>query len=991
MMVDMAGSRAPNATFVGRDAELSRLREMLAADASRRTPHVVLLTGDAGVGKSRLLREFGGWASTEGALVLVGHCLDLNGGALPYLPFSDAFGRLAREHPQRAQQALEAAPAIARLLPARRTMGGAEPADDRVDRSALYEAVHTALTALATEQPVVFVIEDAHWADESSRHLISFLLARPSDAALHFVVSYRSEDLHRRHPLRAAAAEWARLDDVERLALSPFDAADVRRLIFQLHPGPIPAGVIQTILDRAEGNAFFTEELVAVMDESGALPTDLADLLLVRVERLSGEARQVVRAVSVAGRRVSHALLAAVVDLPDQVLEEAVRAAVEANVLIPRGNADYAFRHALLAEVVYDDLLPGERVRLHAAYAEVLAKGEIPGTAAELARHARLSYDQPTALRASVRAGDDALAVAAPWEAMLHFDAALALWPAVHPDSGAADPELVDLTLTAAAAMSAAGHPFRAQQLLATAITGLPRSCDPKVRQLLLHEAASIELTIGMDAQAHLRAEEALGLTDPSVSNESRARALAQHARTAIALNRAELASEEAHAALEMARELGLPETESSARETLARIGQRAGSPDEAEKWLLEAVDRARTGGSRSLNAQLRSRISLAFLYYDLGRIDDAATQLHEVIDRGSAAGMPWSVHPLDARVLLTLAEYNRGNWDEAARVGSVTGQSPPTPFAEAALDAAATHVMAGRGKTRLLKLLNEGRSWWDKDPMIAVNFAGPAMEMYLASGEPIRALDLFDEIIEVVVGRWLNPLFLGRIRLTAVAVGVAASAAANWTEVERSAAVSRLSPAVATAREAAYGRVGAGAVRPLGPEGVAWFDRLEAEWLRLRWLAGVDPPDVQDLITAWRTAVQSSADRYVYEHARAQARLAAVLRAAGEVDEARSLADAARATAKRLGAEPLLAELRELSTGPRRGSGATSAALTPREQEVVALVAAGRTNRQIGRALFISEKTASVHVSNILAKLGAGSRTEAAAIARRHGLLPKG
>ncbi|MGI8881792.1 MAG: helix-turn-helix transcriptional regulator [Jatrophihabitans sp.] len=973
---------------MGRSSELTRLHELLDPRGDQPASHAVLLTGDAGVGKSRLLREFGGWATGEGALVLVGHCLDLDGGALPYLPFSDAFGRLSRERPDAAQHALEAAPAIARLLPARRTMGGAEPADHRVDRSVLYEAVHTALTALAADQPVVFVIEDAHWADESSRHLISFLLARQSGAQLHFVVSYRSEDLHRRHPLRATAAEWARLDDVERMPLSPFGAADVRTLIFQLHPGPIPASSIQTIVDRAEGNAFFTEELVAVMDDSAALPTDLADLLLVRVERLSGETRQVVRAVSVAGRRVSHALLAAVVDLPDQLLEDSVRAAVEANVLIPRGNADYAFRHALLAEVVYEDLLPGERVRLHAAYAAVLAKGEIPGTAAELARHARLSYDQPTALQASIRAGDDALAVAAPWEAMLHFDTALALWPSVHPDADATDEGLIDLTLTAAEAMSAAGHPFRAQQLLAAAIISLPRTADPKVRQVLLHEAATTELSIGMDAQALLRAEEALSLTDPSVPNESRARALAQHARTAIALNRAELATEEAHAALEMARELGLPETEASARETLARIGQRAGSPDEAERWLLEAVDRARTGGSRSLNAQLRSRIALAFLYYDLGRIDDATVQLHEAIDRGSAAGMPWSVHPLDARVLLTLVEYNRGNWDEAARVGSVTGESPP-PFAEAALDAASTHVKAGRGNATLLELLSEVRPWWDKDPMIAVNFAGPAMEMYLATGEPTRALDLFDEIVDVVVEHWINPLFLGRIRLTALAVGVAASAASGWTEAERGAVVTRLTPIVATAREAAGDRVRPNAARPLGPEGLAWFVRLNAEWLRLRWLAGIDAPDEQELISAWRAALDSSVDRYAYEHARTQARLAAVLRAVGEVDEARTLADTARATAKRLGAQPLLAELRELGGSARRGAKATSDALTPREREVLALVAAGRTNRQIGRALFISEKTASVHVSNILAKLGAGSRTEAAAIARRDGLLP--
>jgi DNA-binding CsgD family transcriptional regulator len=986
MIDDVVLSPTP---FVGRDEDFARLRALLDPEAGSLGAHAALLAGEAGVGKTRLLRELALQAQEDGALVLVGHCLDLDAGALPYLPFSDAFGRLRREHPEQADLAITAAPAIARLFPSRRMMGQVEAEDSRVDRSELYEAVYDALVTLAADQPVLLVIEDVHWADESSRHLLSFLLARPSDSPVRIVASYRSDDLHRRHPLRAALAEWGRLDGVARLALGPLRASDVRQLVHSLRSGPVTEQSMRAIIDRAEGNAFFAEELVAALDDSSALlPLDLAELLMVRVERLSADARQIVRAAAVAGRRVSHPLLAAVLDLPDNELDQAIRVAVDSYVLVLSGDSGYAFRHALLAEAVYEDLLPGERVRLHAAYAQVLAKGEIPGTAAELARHARKSLDQPTALVASIRAAKEAMDVAAPWEATRHYEEALALWPAVHPDSSPGDPELVALTLSAAEAMSAAGHPFRAQSLLAERLASLPDDADTADRLWLLHEAATVEVSIALYDEAYRHATEALALTDGAQANEGRARSVALLARTALEVDHDEEASSWAMEALAQARELGLVETEAGARETLARIGQRSGAPEEAERWLIEAVERATSGGTGAVVAELRVRMTLAFLYYDLGRVDEAIEQLQATVRRGAEAGMPWSVHAMDARVLLTLAEYNRGNWDESERVASVVGDSPP-PYAEAALAAAATLVMAGRGQVKLLRLLPLLRTWWRKDALIPVNIATPAMEMLQLSGDPIAALDIRDEIAASVAASWGNPLFLAQIRLAAVAVGVAAKASRDWSEAERKAALKRLSPVVAKATEAAHGWVSADAVRPLGPEGVAWLDRLRAEWLRLRLLADVDPPTPSELIAAWRIALESAtADNMVFEQARCQARLGAFLLAAGETEEARELIDAARVTGRRLGAEPLLAELRELGTAPRRSAANAAEGLTAREREVLSLVAAGRTNRQIGQALFISGKTASVHVSNILAKLGAGSRTEAAAIARRDALI---
>ena len=216
------------------------------------------------------------------------------------------------------------------------------------------------------------ILEDIHWADQSTRDLLTGLFTRPPAGPIAIVASYRSDDLHRRHPLRAAAAEWARLPRVSRISLQPLPDSEIRHLVHQLHPDPISDMEVRRIVGRAEGNAFFTEELVAAVGEGGRmLPTDLADLLLVRLDRLDESTREIVRAAAVAGRRVSHTLLAAVVG-DDAGFDAGLRAAVDANILLPIRDR-YAFRHALLAEAVYDDLLPGERVRWHTAYVAALS------------------------------------------------------------------------------------------------------------------------------------------------------------------------------------------------------------------------------------------------------------------------------------------------------------------------------------------------------------------------------------------------------------------------------------------------------------------------------------------------------------------------------------------------------------------------------------------------------------------------------------------
>lgn len=1047
-MMECVATSQTKTPLVGRAREIDHLTAA-AGIGTDPVSAAVVLGGDAGVGKTRLLSELGQRATDAGWTVLVGHCLDFGDSGLPYLPFSEIFGRLATAVPERASALADARPAITRLQPGRRLRSGSMPGgqtagvgadgagtggdtdatgvegrggrgssrawgfggpggDDGMARGELFEAVHGALQDLGGQGPLLVVVEDAHWADRSTRDMISFLFGRGFGTPVSLIVSFRSDDLHRRHPLRGVVTEWGRIPGVDRLHLGALQDADVRRLVHTVHDAQAPGTEldetrVHEIVRRAEGNAFFAEELLEASELGrDAVPADLADLLLLRLDRLDESAQAMVRTASAAGRRVSHELLAAVVDLTDAELDAALRTAVETNVLVPDGGS-YAFRHALLAEAVYDDLLPGERTRLHRAYVRAISAGA-RGASAELARHARAAHDLTTAVTASVEAGDDAMQVGGPDEAAEHYQLALQLLedPAV---ATGTDVNRIRLTLRAGEALIDAGHAGRAFALLRSALDApeAPAAGDDRAR-LLLGQARAGLLSETEPGTSLAATTEALSLISPD-SPRLRATALAVHARAHIDVDRFQDAVRVAQGALDLADQLDLPGTAVDASTTLARLQEFLGDPEASAEALTDVVARARERGEPA--ALVRGLHQLGGALMELGELERARQAYSDSADLARSTGRVWAPYGFDARLLSGITAYMVGDWVAAESVADSADSHPP-PAPGALLESLRLIVAAGRGDPAAESLVDRSRGTWSEDGWNAILAGGAAIDVYGDDGRLDRAEQTYDEVIAVVSRVWAVPWFFGQVRLTGLLLGQMAQNIASVPHadhadlVQRAIAISDIGEQTLEAR--------AQTSRPMGPEGRAWSLRVAAELLRVKWLTGIDPAGEAELRTAWEQTVEAFATLgHPFEEARSRSRLAAVLRAQGDTAGAREQTVLARETATRLGALPLLAELTlvDPSAGGTRaggrsieagaaGSGASRSAgsgpaapeLTPREREVLVLVAQGRTNGQIGKQLFIATKTVSVHVSNILAKLGAAGRTEAAALARDRGLL---
>jgi DNA-binding CsgD family transcriptional regulator len=983
-------------TLVGRETELGRLRGLLT-DAAAGRAVTALVSGDAGVGKSRLVAEAMTVAADDGFTVLCGQCAEI-GDSVPYLPFADAF----RGAPPEIAAAARARPVLARLLPDA-TDTGQEADWSGLARQQMFGAVLGLLAELAQASPVLLVIEDLHWADATTRHLLTFLTRMLHRERVAIIGTYRTDDLHRRHPLRPVIAELLRLPLVTLVEVGPLPAAALVEHLLPNTPASLSAATLNALVERAEGNAYYAEELLTVAaDSDGAdiLPYGLAALLLSRVERVSGAAQQVLRAAAVAGGRADDSLIRAAAGLPETEYEDAVREVVGHQLLVPDGDG-YRFRHALLREAVYGDLLPGERTRLHGRLAALLS--DVPGAAAELAHHSLTSHDIPGAFTASIRAAAEATRIGAPAEAHRHYDQALELWDRVDEAQKLAGMARGKLGLRSALAAAASGDIPRAVHLLRrirAQVTSGSSAAAPGTA-----EAGELACRVGERLAYHLLQSEnadwyreALTVIEETVQDtpESpptwyRARALATYAIALMTANKDEEARDWADRARKAARDAGSPSVEADAFATTGLLSVRNGQSDEAIGMYNAALKQARAAGA--LGVELRASHHLAQERLSRGELDAAATIAHAGVQRAETQGLGLAPFGFDLQHLHFQAHYADGDWDHAQELADGFPVRVTRP-AEAVLSAMALFVDVARGSV----VADERRTWLEPfwgDVFVAYIGRGLLAECALWRGDTGQALAEAEAAIDADAWPAHSPSVL---RVTATALAARADRAAlcratgdsAGAEAEVTAGARLLAVAQEGARNDRYPQ------RRLGPEGQGWLARCEAEYARL---AGENSAE------AWERVLGAFGPDYLYETARTQWRLAEALVESGCRDEAERTWRQARATAAKLRAEPLgrtlddLARRARLDTGGvarggqpgRHGTGGGArvsrlGGLTDREREVLSLLARGMSNREIGAELFITPKTASVHVSNILGKLGAASRTEAAAIAYREG-----
>jgi DNA-binding NarL/FixJ family response regulator len=995
--------RLSSPTFVGRAEELAVLDGALDRAASG-APAFAFIAGESGVGKSRLIAEFEHRAREGGAQVFVGHCLELGGTVIPYAPLLDALRPVARELALCGEELRDALStqtrlALAELMPE----FGTKLDLDRVateersgNQSRLFEALLALLDRLGAQQPpLVLVLEDLHWADASTRDFLTFLVRSARTEPLCLIATYRSDELHRRHPLRPILAELERGAGVDRLGLERFDREEVEALVAAILDHPDPA-LADRLFARAEGNALYTEELLAASADDGCtdLPESLRDALLTRIERLPVAAQAVVRVAAVAERPLHHGLLEAVCDhLSTDELMTGAREAVAGQVLIARPDGTYAFRHALVGEAVYDDLLPGERITLHAAIAEALEMdpyllGELSssGVAAEMAMHYHAAHDLPRALPASVEAGQAAERVFAYREAMRHFERAIEIWPRV-PDAaeraGIAEPELLRL---ASAAANYAGESARAIALARRAVTDVDEAADP-LGAARMHAHLGRLLRGGGESDESLAEyERAMDLL-PGDAAVERARLLDAKATHMMLRARYSEAIENADAACEMARELGARDIESRTLNTAGLSRAALGDVAGGQAMLERAKDLA--VGAEPAD-YTRAVVNLAEVLDLSGHTAEGLAVIEAAVPDARARPEPSSYDSfMELQVVDKLIRL--GRLDEAA--AALPDRVPGDAIGSASLMLLVLRAQLAfqRGDDALRGILETWRrlSIGTRDPQWHAPLESLSAQVASRAGRFDEARSAISRGLSVVRDTEDG---LRHSQLVWVGLQVEADAAEHHRALGERIDETRVTELLEELERAS-------AKPAQWTEGPVYASLARAEVGRVRHAVDGTLPDP----VAWAAPAEAfDALALPLPVAYARLREAEAHLLAGDREAASVALTASCERARAMGAAQLIADGEALARRGRlrTGGGGDSSSspdgaedpaarlgLTPRELEVLLLVADGRTNKEIGATLFMSEKTASVHVSRILSKLDVGGRVEAAAVAHRLGL----
>jgi DNA-binding CsgD family transcriptional regulator/tetratricopeptide (TPR) repeat protein len=985
--------RVSSPRFVGRADEISALESALDRAAGG-TPAFAFVAGESGVGKTRLVAEFETRALALGARVLVGHCLELGGTVFPYAPVVDALRPVARElagcEPDSpVDLPAETHAALAELLP---ELGGDRAArgseDETIPQPRLFEALLALIERLGRVQPVALVLEDLHWADPSTRDFLTFLVRSARTEPLCLLVTYRSDELHRRHPLRPVLAELERVAGVQRIGLERFSRAEVSEQLAGILGAPAADDLVDRLYARGEGNPLYTEELLAAAGD-GELPETLRDALLSRFERLSPVGQDVVRMAAVFERPIRHALLQAVCDMPSGELIDGAREAVAHHVLVTRRDGTYAFRHALVGEAVYDDLLPGERTAMHASLAEGIERdpevlGEVSHATivAELACHWRAAHDLPRALAAAVAAGNAARRVFAYGEALRHYERALEVWDRVPDAAERAGASRVEVLRKAAAVAGNAFETARSIALQREALMRLDADAEPLEEARLHAELGRYLRNAGEHDESDREFLRSLSLL-PEEAELERARLREHTSKSLMVRGHLTEAVAEAAAAASVARRLGATDVEGRAMVTEGYSRAALGETGEGARLMRAALDLALRDGTPG--DQVHAVINLSELLDLSGRTEEALGELQAMLPQAAERPEPTSYDAfLELQISYELLRLGRAAEAAAAMPERIPGDAlGTTAMYDSAMRASlALHkgeVAAAREALDRMRRQTLGTrdTWWIEalELMTAVLAVreGRLEDARAAAARGLAAMDSTDEGARRVKLLW--------VALMAEAEGAERSSALG--EPFDDAPARRLADRLSRARTQ----------RGQWVEGARYAALADAELARLAVALGRGAPDPD----SWLAAADGFDELHLpWPAAYARLRAAEAFVAAGDRAAAAAPLAAARTSAEAIEAFPLVADADALARRARVRVEVAEAApatdddplgLTPREHEVLLLVADGRTNREIGVALHMSEKTASVHVSRILAKLDVGGRVEAAAVAHRLGL----
>jgi ATP/maltotriose-dependent transcriptional regulator MalT len=939
-------------------AQLSRALDDVIDDGSR----FVIIGGDAGAGKTTVVDAFVadlfGPLADRKAQLIRGQCVPMGSEGLPYAPIVGALRDLVTQHGR--EQILEWAgagrQALGALLP---DFGSPPPEPDDTIRLQLFETVTMLLERASENGPLAVIIEDIHWADESTRHVLRFLARALTDAPVMIIATYRSDELTRRHPLRPFLAEVGRFPGTVRIELPGLDRSEVAELLTQLLERPPSNVVIDLVFKRSEGIPYFVEELTRSAARGCIdMPDTLRDALNVRVLSLSDRTQQTLQLAAVAGTRVDHGLLAAAADASDGELESQLREAIDAAVLTA-DETGYAFRHALLREVIHDDLLPGQHARLHARFATILEEHpELMSADAapmEIAHHWNAAHQVNRAFRWALVAADSG--GAAFHEALKLYERALELWDQVD------DPESLagshaSLLMRAAYVAEDAGEIERSLALVSAALDELDpeRDREERIEALLVKSRTKASLlTVG--GVEPLR--EALQLLPEDADPELRARVLEMLARRTMLQGDVQQGIEYSQQAVDVAAVANSDSATANAWITLGTSLAAAGQEDEG----IAVMERARELARTSTRTLLRFFINYSDALNHVGRYEDAAREALSGVDMARDLGLQRSMGAMlagnAAEPLLAL-----GQWGRASAMIERALELDPPAHHHAHLRLLQAWLYVWRGQLDEAEaVLAEFRPMIRNDhlsPQYSSQAIRTDAEYALAVGDHSRAW----ADVKVFLDHWQR--YQCAVVYPVLAVGAAAARVLDQSE--------------ASTERAAL-------IRDILDQ------KAVAVWIRACWEPMIRA-ELKDTAEAWRSALDELGPQQAPAHLRPYAglRLGQHLVAGRERNEAKQVLATASAQAVAIGSTLLADRIGALSQ--RAGfvvapppEQSPVAGLTPREIEVLQLVAAGRSNGEIGTALFISTKTASVHVSNILAKLGVNGRGEAAAIAHRIGL----